>query len=88
MKILGFSCQRHGATASVEVKKGLYGFLYQFWLNSFDQPPLQPPIWPLALSKAKKHSDFAVFMAMTAMTYMCLEIFSSERYEILNGTKV
>ena len=82
MKILGFSCQRHGATASVEVKKGLYGFLYQFWLNSFDQPPLQPPIWSLASRRAKKPLHFAVFMAMTAITYILLENFSFERIKI------
>ena len=40
---------------------------------------LRPPIWPLASTRAKKPLHFAVFMAMTSITYMLLEFFSFER---------
>ena len=83
----GFRGQRSGALTSVEVKNGLFGFVWLFWLNSLDQPPFQPQIWPPTSSKAKKRSVFAVFMAMMATTYMLLEIFSFEWIKILNGKK-
>ena len=83
----GFRGQRSGALTSVEVKNGLFGFLWLFWLNSLDQPPFQPQLWPLTSSKAKKRSVFAVFMVMMAMTYMLLDIFSLERIRIINDKK-
>ena len=86
-EMAGFRGQRSGALTSVEVKNGLFGFVWLFWLNSLDQPPFQPQIWPPTSSKAKKRSVFAVFMAMMATTYMLLEIFSFERIKILNGKK-
>ena len=48
---------------SLEVTMASKLFLNLFWLNSLDQPQLWPQNWPLALSKAKKRSVFAVFMA-------------------------
>ena len=86
-EMAGFRGQRSGALTSVEVKNGLFGFLWLFWLNSLDQPPFQPQIWPLTSSKAKKRSVFAVFMVMMAMTYMLLDIFSLERIRIINDKK-
>ena len=86
-EMAGFRGQRSGSLTSVEVKNGLFGFVSLFWLNSLDQPPFQPQIWPPTSSKAKKRSVFAVFMAMMATTYMLLEIFSFEQIKILNGKK-
>ena len=43
----GFRGQRNGAMTSVEVKNGIFGFVWLFWPNSLDQPQFQPPNWPL-----------------------------------------
>ena len=43
----GFRGQRNGAMTSVEVKNGIFGFVWLFWPNSLNQPQFQPPNWPL-----------------------------------------
>lgn len=43
----GFRGQRNGAMTSVEIKNGIFGFVWLFWPNSLDQPQFQPPNWPL-----------------------------------------
>ena len=57
---------------SLEVTMASKLFLNLFWLNSLDQPQLQPQIWPLDSSRSKKCSDFAVFMAMMAIQKIVL----------------
>ena len=56
----------------LEVTTASKHFWNLFWLNSLDQPQFQPQTWPLASFETKKHSIFAVFMAMMAMDRKCL----------------
>ena len=80
----GFRGQRNGAMTSVEIKNGIFGFVWLFWPNSLDQPQFQPPNWLLD----EKTLRFVFVSILMTMSYMSLEIFSFEWIQILNGTKV
>ena len=80
----GFRGQRNGAMTSVEIKNGIFGFVWLFWPNSLNQPQFQPPNWSLD----KKLLVFVFVSILMTMSYMSLEIFSFEWIQILNGRKV